>query len=143
MIIFLDFDGVIIHSSCPDALTVDMKCLALVKKLCTKYNAKIIVSSTWRVGSTTKELDKLLYESGLIKDTVIGKTTFAKFNDHRGKEILDWMKENNYTGEYVAIDDEIFDLDNLPKENIMHIEDGWISKGLQQKHIDKWEKNRS
>jgi len=141
MILFLDFDGIIVHSHCPNARTIDKSCLSLIKELCDKYDAKIVVSSAWRIGRTTEELDQLLHENGLIKGTVIGKT-ITKMTGLRGIQIVDWIEENKYTGDYVVIDDENFDLGNIPKEKIIYVKDGWITMGIHQNHIAEWEKNR-
>ena len=67
----------------------------------------------------------------------MGKTDF---DTTRGKEILNWIKENKYKGTYVVIDDEIFDLGPIPSKNVIHVIDGWDRKGLQQSHFDEWEK---
>lgn len=135
-IVFLDFDGVIVHSGQKCYRDIDPDCVSILKRFCDKHKAKIVVSSAWRIGKTVEELDFILHSYGLDKRTVIGKT------DHdttRGKEIVNWIKENKYKGKYVVIDDEIFDLGLIPSRNIIHVIDGWNRKGLQQKQIEEYE----
>ena len=143
MLIFLDFDGVIVHSGQKCYKDIDPDCVAVIKALCDKYDAKIVVSSAWRILSTIEELEFTLFSYGLDKGRVIGKTRITKGAEgRRDEEIEDWLKDNKYTGEYVVIDDDIFDLDRLPKERLIHVEDGWNTGGIKQEHIDKWEKQR-
>lgn len=136
MIIFLDIDGCLMHGGRKNYKDIDPNCVTIVKHFCDKYEAKIVISSAWRIGRTIEELDFLLFSYGLNKGSVIGKTGY---DTTRGKEILNWIKENKYEGKYIVIDDEIFDLVLLPSKNIIHIIDGWNRGGLQQSHIDEWE----
>ena len=138
MLIFLNFDGVIVHSGCKTYKDIDPDCVAVLSNFCKKHNAKIVVSSVWRVGRKVKELDFTLFSYGLNKDTVIGKTDYGIWT-RRDKEIKEWIRENKYEGNYVVIDDEIFDLTTIENDKIIHVIDGWNRRGLQQRHIDEWE----
>ena len=62
-----------------------------------KTNAKIVISSTWRMGRTIDELKKLFEEVG-IKGEIIGITPHLTFSDghgvDRGNEIKRWIDIN-------------------------------------------------
>ena len=96
---------------------------ATVKIVLWDESAKLMLSEFFKVGEIVR---------------IIG--AYSKLS--RDEEIEDWLKDNKYTGEYVVIDDDIFDLDRLPKERLIHVEDGWNTGGIKQEHIDKWEKQR-
>ena len=76
--------------------------------------AKIVVSSTWRLGKTVSELQALCKWMG-IEGEVIDKTEYLKDNyTLRGNEIYKWIEDNeDLLGkrgydflEYVILDDE-------------------------------------
>ena len=113
-IIFLDIDGVLNsekwyierfdknlypnlenHHLCEfDPLTIEQ-----LNLLTDKTNAKIVISSTWRMGRTIDELKKLFEEVG-IKGEIIGVTPHLTFNDgygvERGNEIKRWINSFAY-----------------------------------------------
>lgn len=107
-IIFLDIDGVLnsekwyqerfdinleTYPICEfDPLTIEQ-----LNLLTDKTNAKIVISSTWRIGRTMDELKKLFKKVG-IKGEIIGITPDLAFNDghgvDRGNEIKRWIDIN-------------------------------------------------
>lgn len=76
---------------------------------------RIVISSTWRIGSTAEELQEMLHAHGANYAKVIGCTP-ALPKGSRGTEIKQWMDE--YSGEpienYVILDD---DSDMLPEQH--------------------------
>lgn len=119
-IIFLDFDGVLNHQNwykrrmaeidSEDFIShypfyeFDPESIEQLNRIVDETNAKIVVSSTWRIGRTVEELQHLLDRVGFIGEIV--DTTphfFAKGTDNDGKgisysvprgcEIDWWMKE--------------------------------------------------
>ncbi len=67
---------------------------------------RIVVSSTWRIGTTVEELQTLLGNIGIPKERVIGKTPIMSGKE-RGNEIYDWLQENKHTQtKYAVLDDD-------------------------------------
>ena len=111
-IIFLDIDGVLnsekwykerfdkkLYPNLEGYPLCEFDPLAIEKLnlLTDKTNAKIVISSTWRMGRTIDELKKLFEEVG-IKGEIIGITPDLTFNDghgvDRGNEIKRWIDIN-------------------------------------------------
>lgn len=140
-VIFLDFDGVIntlqidtkpfgvncrsqierdgfYYLMCneSDGIVSNRQAVMWLNKLCKDIDAKIVVSSTWRMGK--KGLDTLrniLYNSGLIEDIEIIGATPVVYDPlyHRGKEIDEYLKEHKEIKNYIILDD---DADMLPEQ---------------------------
>ena len=136
MILFLDFDGVLVHSEYNPAgkllvQTFDPRCIKVLHKLCRPSEDQIVISSAWRHYDSLCKLRELLKASG-VQMEVIDVTPIDKF-ENRGKEILAWLQEHglNKNSNYLIIDDELQGMDNwLPKNKILHIVDGWFCGGL-------------
>jgi hypothetical protein len=121
-IIFLDIDGCL--APIPRPFHQD-----LFKVDCVKYfesifesvpDAKIVLSSTWRIGQSIKELRKHLGKCGLsCADRIIGKTVdYTETGEFlyltRGQEISTWLMDQTNIESYVIIDD---DIDISPHQN--------------------------
>ena len=100
-VIFLDIDGVLncqyMHQDTSDEIIktpggkLSKRRINLTNELIDKTDAKIVISSTWRVDDG---VDGYLVDAGLKAD-IIGKTPV--FNDRfslRGNEIHAWIVEN-------------------------------------------------
>lgn len=145
MIIFLDIDGVLVTHREVRGNTFNSRCVKNINKLCDLYeNTKIVVTSMWRLGKSLDQLKELLTSQGITSE-VIGKTE-DHFGDGsqdmpRGKEILEWLNNNNYTGPYLVVDDEIGDiLEHIPTENILWVEDGLFRRGFTEERLRDWKK---
>lgn len=121
-IIFLDIDGVLNHEQFFRDRKVDgsytennicKKAVANLNNLIEETGAKVVISSTWRMGRTVKEMQDILEEVGFIGE-VISNTPILRCSEClRGNEILKWIKDNNelvgdyynFT-EYVILDDD-------------------------------------
>lgn len=87
-----------------------------LNKLCKETNAKIVITSTWRLGNNgLDKTKKALYNSGLLKEIkIIGETPRKyNYNNIRGYEIDEYLKCHPEIDNYVIIDD---DLDMLPEQ---------------------------
>ena len=137
-LIFLDVDGVMNHISwynsdqCKSlAATVgeghrnnhrffDPRCVSLLNNLTDKTGAKIVVSSSWRIGRSLEDLKELFASVG-ISGEVIGKTPKLYYDpEHdyhysvpRGCEINAWLHRNKgilnakmSQVKYVILDDD-------------------------------------
>ena len=128
-IIFLDIDGVLrTHKSDLEwSKKINAKVYRGVNRLFDKElvdnlnevifltNAKIVVTSNWRIHLSLDELKKIFKDRGVIGE-VIGKTGLGHLKDgspipigHRGLEIQDWLNSNHFT-KYLVIDDQISDI---------------------------------
>lgn len=118
-IIFLDIDGVLrpLHSYIGKdgyGQLFTKECLDAFKHLIDNTNAKIVISSTWK--SSGLIIMKEMWEERNLPGEVIDITPnevdvvnsgAAEFYDlvDRGLEIEQWIKDNNFTGNYLIIDD--------------------------------------
>ncbi len=73
-----------------------------------------VISSTWKSMGTIEELKDLFNMKGLYLTKIIGKTSRVKMSEQvrsdspRGKEILQWLKDNNKEDStFIVIDDDI------------------------------------
>lgn len=116
-IIFLDYDGVVNNLvfqdingepnfNVPELDQVsDKQAVAWLNKICREFDAKIVVTSTWRGRDDYAEC---LYRAG-FSGKVIGRTTFeGGLAGHRGTQIKQWLEDNQ---EYNNIDFIILDDD--------------------------------
>lgn len=138
-ILFLDLDGVLnsersfigghfnvltAHEELSDdpywkkitKLTIDPVAVALVNRVCTKCDVKIVVSSTHRMHFPDDEnklsLMKDYFEClGIYPDLVIDWT--PRLHVARGIEIQDWLNRHPEVNNYVILDD---DSDMLPEQ---------------------------
>ena len=141
-IIFLDVDGVLNSEEFfimrPHTLEdkkkwteesdFDQYAVKLLNKMTDATDAKIFVSSCWRVGRTVDELKDLLKRVGIAGE-VIGKT--KQLQTDRGFEIADWL-ENHEHDQFIIIDDE-FDMEGFEGQ---FIHTGWKT-GLTDFHVNK------
>ena len=142
-IIFLDVDGVLNSwsyfkkledESKEDFITfgVDPNAVLLLNEIVEKTNAKIVVSSTWRLNHY-QELLNLLNKNGLknVDSVIIGKTDKNGCYDClRGNLILKWIKDNKCIigcnhheyKNYVILDDSsdmlLWQKDNFVQTNV-------------------------
>lgn len=109
-IIFLDIDGVLNNSSCwgnrPDTNKFDQNCIYAFNKIIDKTNAKIVISSTWRLLYDFDELVYLLKSVG-VKGDIIGQTLLIKLSTAmRGDEIWAWLFDNKRLKDsFIILDD--------------------------------------
>lgn len=104
-IIFLDFDGVLNSRLWFDKTkgnrehdSLDEVAVGFLNTLIKKTGAKVVVSSTWRLGHTVDELQEILNRSG-FEGEVIDKTVDMRKGEDgdcilRGNEILQWIKSH-------------------------------------------------
>ena len=126
-LIFLDIDGVLnneVHYSKEaheqrfkepgEVHDIDRHNVELLNELVANTGARIVISSTWRYGRTTAELQKILEDFG-FKGEIIGVTPSLRFPGAlRGNEIYRWLEENTAVygspssdfREYIILDDD-------------------------------------
>ena len=117
-VIFIDFDGVI--TTYDSKWKIDMNNIKIINDICDKTNAKIVVTSTWRMGyrgdvSAFHERLKQYFIKNNYLDNF--KDTFDKFINNivgmtecigglRGDEIKSYMNKHPEVENYVIIDDD-------------------------------------
>lgn len=155
--IFLDIDGVMNNRidwmyKVNNGLNADrMFCSEAwdrLQQVVFETNAKIVLSSSWRLGFRTtidgiepKEilgykdgyavrLDKYFKEYSI---PVVGCTTFH--HDHRGNQIMQYVTEHfSSNDKWIVLDDEDTDMCNIPKEQIIKTE---FETGLLPEHCER------
>lgn len=113
-IVFLDYDGVVNslmfqpdkeepYFNFPHHNKVNnYQAVRWLERLCKEFDAKIVVTSTWRLEDNYKEC---LYNGGLSHEIeILGKTD--NFGTKRIDEINRWLNEHPDVNRYVILDDE-------------------------------------
>lgn len=148
-IVFLDLDGVV--SVPASAYNLSREKMELVKRLCDKTDAKIVITSSWRrrdVSQTIMYLTEIQKNEGkepfLCPELIVGITQhwFAfelgydkdYFRAPRGYEIVRWLYENRVSvTNYVILDD---DTDMLLEQASHFVQiDG--DKGITEEDVEK------
>ena len=117
-ILFLDFDGVI--TTYQSKWKIDMNKIKIINEICDKTDAKIVVTSSWRIGysggiSAFHEYLKQYFIKNQYLDHF--KDIFDKFINNiigmtmsggadRGNEIKFYMNEHTDIENYVILDDD-------------------------------------
>ena len=113
-IIFLDFDGVISTHECK--MNLDPVKIALLEQILYSTNAKIVVTSSWRVGTrNADEFVNKLFNFHRSKDKVSSCPLFVNSiydvtdtnGNYRGEEVQRWIDAHkDEIDQYVILDDE-------------------------------------
>lgn len=151
--IFLDIDGVlrpfkkklnieVSHSEwCPEKLNEHGIKLKVYKRLIKRINkitdatgARLILSSSWRVGYLSDWADVVVYLHNMgLKGFIIGRTPWNKKYKTRGQEISAWFSEHpeeNIKKFIIFDDDEHMEPFN---DHLIHTDH---TKGIESKHVD-------
>lgn len=80
-----------------------------LNKIVEENQAKVVICSSWRLGRSVSELQKILDSWG-AKCEVIGVTP-KKMSSTRGEEILMWLRDNHQKVKGICVlDDSLFDI---------------------------------
>ena len=122
-IIFLDIDGVVNCTNTKEQFNgfigVEQEKIALIKQIVDATNAKIVLSSTWRLdllwfneGKPVKlDCFNYLKEEFAKQDLEFFDVTPSHKDSWRGREIKEWLNNTKEEIEnYVVIDDDIYDI---------------------------------
>lgn len=163
-IVFLDVDGELTYSNYRNEETanIDIEKVKLLKEICDKGNAKVVISSSWRgYGDYTPKIynvllsilrdhqieviDKTPYLPTEFKETASTDTVIylndldklhAKFGTGRAAEIQRWLDEHDVTN-FVILDDEDWDWCDYGFD-AHWIQPTWLGDGgLKREHVDK------
>ena len=109
-VIFLDFDGVI---TIPPKWYLQANLIKNVKKIVDATEAKIVVSSSWRMDTVEETVDTIIGRTKRcprnrmlywLVDNIYDIT--HTYKGLRGQEIKDWLDEHDDVDNYVIIDDD-------------------------------------
>lgn len=140
-ILFLDIDGVLIPAKqyteqfmyC--GLYPDPATIKALNKIIGETGAKIVISSTLRLGQTIKSLQNLMQEWNINGD-VIGMTPYLFKDAKRGHEIEKWMEvfeqEKEKVDRIVILDDK-----NDMEQYSNYLVKTEFNEGLTEAHADK------
>jgi len=109
-ILFLDIDGVLVtmdslcNSASGRAAAFCIDAVDNLNKLIEETEAKVVVSSTWRIGVAKCEMQQELNKRGVNCEVV--DFTPQTFGRHRSREIGSWLDEENDI-HYVILDDDL------------------------------------
>ncbi len=112
-IIFLDIDGVLnsevyfksVNTKIKGWTRFDPKAVNIVKKLAEEYEAKIVMTTLWRI-VFKKELAVELKKSGLVNYLHKDWQTSVTDPPHRGNEIQLWLDNHPEVSDYIVLDDD-------------------------------------
>lgn len=115
-ILFLDIDGVVNMGRKPGVgfNWADEKCVQLLNDVLRETGAKVVISSSWRVGSELQELANHFKNHFGIKADFIGMTPVINLevddeefttSAPRAMEIRDWLNRHPEITNFAVIDD--------------------------------------
>jgi hypothetical protein len=96
--------------------------VTLYDDLCQEFNLKPVITSTWRVKHSIKELERIFQHYGIF--TNIYDFTPIINSEGRGGEIEIWLKDNQCDN-YIILDDNIRDIESYGLKNIVKCR-SWI-----------------
>ncbi len=120
---------------------IDPEAVVRLNRLIEATNAKIVVSSSWRLLMDPPELHRVLVGHGLVGE-IIGETpdgpndpAFASYGPidriFRGNEIAHWLKQHPEVERFVILDD-CSDMDHL-KHRLVQTD---CEEGLLDEHVE-------
>ena len=163
-IIFLDCDGELTYSDYENEETanIDIEKVKLLKEICDKTDAKVVISSSWRGSDSYTPriyyiLIDILISNGIevLGDTTHIKTEFEgevsqniaettledlpylkiKYGTGRAAEIKKWIDEHDVDN-FVILDDEDFDWSDYGYDKHW-VQPTWFGDGgLKREHVD-------
>lgn len=125
-IVFLDIDGVLNSRKWAEARMnagkapydeFDPYNVRALEHIYDKANCSIVLSSSWRIGSTLLRIERLIRRADwrFAQVPLIGQTPIMDTN-FRGDEITAWFERSGYQGKFVCLDD---DEDFLMEHNLI------------------------
>jgi hypothetical protein len=104
IVIFTDIDGVLNPHW---RKKWDKKSIKIYNQLCSEFDLKPVITSTWRINYTKEELQEIFTNQG-IETPIYDYTPDLDMVD-RGLEIKSWL-DNNQCDNYIVIDDRTDDI---------------------------------
>lgn len=128
-IIFLDIDGVmnsfngIIKRGGQALRDLHEEHFEVLKWIIQQTNARIVISSTWRIGNTLEDLKEIL-NPHINSEIIIDKT--PNLHKERGNEIQAWLDNNSqFVIESFVILDDDSDMVHLTEDHLVQTKDDY------------------
>lgn len=147
-VIFLDIDGVlnsydwfVSNRKNKHRVHLDDKAIEFLSRVVNSTNAKIVLSSSWRIISEDSEpMIELKEKFKKLNMDIFDKTGRSRKRKSRGWEIREWLKENKKLFNiisFVIIDDDSYDIINHKKTLLPYYIKTSFKDGLKEKHIPR------
>lgn len=133
-VIFLDVDGVL--NSARDGYSLQLENdyhFEMLKKIVDATDAKIVLSSSWRIGFHAPSLPEKNLIERLEKYGMEIMDFTPCMTGTRGDEIREWLSNNGPVESFVILDDGC-DMAEFKETNLVRTN---TSVGLQEKDVDK------
>jgi hypothetical protein len=136
-VLFLDIDGVVLDGQnlrqARNNRYLPPEKIALVKEVCDRAGACVVVSSTWRYSEDTKDA---LMAAGLalhpdwrtVRAKVVGSLYLA---EGRGSEIKEWLDRHPETSAYAIVDDD----SDMLREQLPRFVKTQFEEGITPGHV--------
>jgi len=139
-IIFLDIDGVLNSKDYYKKVNMrinnwdrfDPETVKLIKALLEEFNAKIVITSSWRFGAKDL-LMKELKKTRLLEYLYKNWETPMIYGGTRGQEIKQWLDKHPEVNSYVIMDDR----DDILAEQLSFFIKTDINTGFRQENYAK------
>jgi len=145
-IIFLDIDGVLNSEEdltnnvglLWDVNDLNIKYIILLNEIIKATNAKVVISSTWRIIHPFDKIEKMMLKKGFVGEVISQTVLLSRTPDgviqDRGDEINLWLKDNDIESFLI--------LDDTPYEGIIkHFSNQFLyikdSVGLHTEHVNE------
>jgi len=111
-ILFLDFDDVLNTArSLEEGRLFEKTNIDALNQILDRSQARVVVTSMWRIGSNREELEELLLNAGAhVRRRVIGQTPLLQ-GKSRGSEIRAWIRSSGLCIDVMVILDNRDDMD--------------------------------
>lgn len=140
-VIFLDVDGVLVHSDYENLGTcdIDPTKVKLLKYICDETDAATVISSSWRginYNHTPKCYGVLRSILASASIPVLGNTPFSE-SSQRAEEIKEWMlSQLELIESFIILDDEDWNWKDYGFERNW-IQTSFDKGGLTEEHVDR------
>lgn len=145
LVLFLDFDGVFHHvfpvKDNTDSQNEMFHYVDYVERFCLKikenYALKIVFATSWKEKFSFEDLKGFFEDYPSIYEACHSTTPNIKNLKDEGykwNEADEWLKANNYTGQYIIFDDyaEVWKINGKENPNLILCEDKFDNKELSK-----------
>jgi hypothetical protein len=143
-VIFLDFDGVIVHSECkksgngPYIDIPSISCMTRLKQICDFTGAKIVIHSTWAYVHPAGYLIELLAQYGVGMDYLHDDFMCTHPTHNKVLAIQDWVLKHPNLQTYIILEDELlFDCADPRNSHLVHVPSVWYIGRLHDNQMNQ------
>lgn len=132
--LFLDIDGVLATEKSYETRgdNLDRDCIFIFNQLLDQFHFKIVISSSWKVMYSLKELRHLLQD---LHAEIWGVTPTL---GDRKEEIRVWLHQHHISHRYMIIDNDVDEIyPYFSEERIVHVRNGFQKRGFDKGHLNE------